>query len=65
MFVLFFLFWVMLNGRITVEITIFRSGYLSSDVRICMQIHRLQFQKRYADSEKAAVDRCLLPGAGE
>lgn len=30
-----------------------------------MQIHRLQFQKRYADSEKAAVDRCLLSGAGE
>ena len=64
MFVLFFLFWVMLNGRITVEITIF-GGYLSSDVRICMQIHKLQFQKRYADSEKAAVNRCLLSGAGE
>ena len=26
MFVLFFLFWVMLNGRITVEITLFGAG---------------------------------------
>ena len=64
MFVLFFLFWVMLNGRITVEITIW-SGYLSSDVRICMQNSQASVSKRYADSEKAAVDRCLLSGAGE
>lgn len=60
MFVLFFLFWVMLNGRITVEITLFGLVISAGYVCIRMQIHRIQFQKGYVDCKETAVDHWIL-----